>query len=476
MFKLKIISILLRILMGGILLGAGIWFVSSSISGTALTYTNTDNFLRAIGVTNGDISSANGCFMCSFVADLFSTLGNATELFWTKLLDSMWILLALGFGVFLIIYTIQYLLDAAKQTAKLDGAEKKLEFKGWFDKVWRQGLRVLIVGAIMGVISGGGTDALKVVSKLTITPVMYLGAELSVAASGLSGSAKCPTIDMSDENDILGPVIKPFSCVIGNVNTVMLAGAAGGFAMMNYAWLGLGAGLFTWLSGLALVIMFMVIGFDLFFQLLSVVFKTIFVIIFMPILLAAAAFEGTWKMASGLTSGAINMIVSSAVKIVGIALKTIILYETVYFVADTYYPGPRDGFTALLPPLIQKEQARSDANTQFVINTFVNCERVSVTSGGAVDEDRFLSCFNAAKSRNPSAFRFLENGSEFLLMMLGLFILYLLVVRPKVDKLLAGDGKESFDFGGWVKDVGRVAWNGPLNVVKKVTEAFGKTM
>ena len=61
-------------------------------------------------------------------------------------------------------------------------------------------------------------------------------------------------------------------------------------------------------------------------------------------------------------------------------------------------------------------------------------------------------------------------------MMLGLFFLYLLVIRPKVDKLLAGDGKESFDFGGWVKDVGRVAWNAPLNVVKKVTEAFGKTM
>ena len=26
-------------------------------------------------------------------------------------------------------------------------------------------------------------------------------------------------------------------CVVGNLNTVMLAGAGGGFALMNYAWL-----------------------------------------------------------------------------------------------------------------------------------------------------------------------------------------------------------------------------------------------
>ena len=46
----------------------------------------------------------------------------------------------------------------------------------------------------------------------------------------------------------------------------MLAGAAGGFAMMNYAWLDMGGGAFTWLAGLSLVLMFLIIGFDLFFQ------------------------------------------------------------------------------------------------------------------------------------------------------------------------------------------------------------------
>lgn len=459
MMKLKIFSIIFRIIAGGILLGCGIWFLSSSIGGASLSYTSVDNFLTAIGVTDGNIASANGCFMCGFVQELFSVLSEATETFWEKLLDYMWILLAVGFGIFLVMYTIEYLLDAAKKTAKLDEAEKKLEFKGWFDKVWRQGLRVLIVGVLLGVVGGGGPVVLKTVSSLTITPVMYLGAELSVAASGLSDHAHCPDMDVTDTDEILAPVIQPFSCVIGNVNTVMLAGAAGGFAMMNY-----GGGLFAWLGGLALVIMFMIIGFDLFFQLLSVVFKLIFIIIFMPILLAAAAFEGTWKMASGLTSGAINMLVSSAVKIISIALKTIIIYETVFYVASAQFPG-------LLPPLTNS--GPTDANSQYVISAMADCERRAM-SGGVIQESVYQSCFEAKKRTNPSAFEFLNDGIDFILMMVGLFVLYWTVVRPKIDKLLGGDSKESFDFGGWVKDLGKIAWNGPMNVVKKVTEAFGK--
>ena len=96
---------------------------------------------------------------------------------------------------------------------------------------------------------------------------------------------------------------------------------------MNYAWLDLNekvGGAFTWLAGLTLVIMFLVIGFDLLFQVLSVFFKLIFVIIFMPILIAAAAFEKVWKIANGLLNKSIDMLVDSAVAIIKISLKIIV--------------------------------------------------------------------------------------------------------------------------------------------------------
>ena len=71
MLKAKLILLGVKILMWGVALGLGIWYLSSSLSGASLTYTSVDNFLVAAGVQNGDIATANGCFMCRYVADLF---------------------------------------------------------------------------------------------------------------------------------------------------------------------------------------------------------------------------------------------------------------------------------------------------------------------------------------------------------------------------------------------------------------------
>ena len=63
MWKAQLILIAVRVVMCLIALGMGIWYLSSSIGGAALTYTSADNFMNAIGVENGDIATANGCFM-----------------------------------------------------------------------------------------------------------------------------------------------------------------------------------------------------------------------------------------------------------------------------------------------------------------------------------------------------------------------------------------------------------------------------
>ena len=99
--KAKLISMAIRFLMGAIAIGLGIWYLSSSIGGAALTYTSTQNFLTAIGAGD-DIASANGCFLCGYISDLFSVIGNAAEIFWTAMLDNIWILLVIGFGIYLL--------------------------------------------------------------------------------------------------------------------------------------------------------------------------------------------------------------------------------------------------------------------------------------------------------------------------------------------------------------------------------------
>lgn len=476
MMKAKLISIAIRVVMWAIALGLGIWYLSSSIGGAALTYTSMDNFMSAIGASD-DIAAANGCFMCGYVAELFTVISDAAEMFWTAMLDNIWILLVIGFGIFLFVYTAQYIFDAAKQTTTLDGGDKKLEFSAWFDKIWRQAARVMLVGAVLGVLGLGGTTALRAITNITITPVMYVGAELSMAATGVTDATQCGAMGAAATGDILNPVLQPFMCVMGNLNSVMLAGAAGGFAMMNYAWLGMGGGAFTWVAGLALVIMFLIIGFDLFFQVLSVVFKLVFLIIFLPLLIAAYAFDGTWKLASNVVGGAINMLVKSAVRIVAISLKVLIIYATVSFAADEFFPGPHDGYSVIMPPFMGQTVQNPDAQTLSVMNVFSTCERVGLADG-EMDADKFKDCFTAQRAmverQYPGAFDFLADGWDFLLIMFFMFLLYFYAVSPRIDAMLGKDGRELFDFGTWTKDLGKKIWSAPQQIFDAISKAMAK--
>lgn len=477
--KAKIILLIVKFLIGAIALGLGIWYLTSSINGDAITYTSMNNFLNAIGASE-DIANSNGCFLCKYISDLFGMMGNATELFWTKIVNMLWIIMAIGFGIFLFIYTGQYIYDAAKKTAKIDTSEKKIELEPWFNKVWHTGIRILICGVLLGTLGMGGNTALRYVTRVTVTPVMFVGAELGMAATGISDSTKCGALDAVEKtDDILNPVLQPFMCSIGNLNATMLAGAAGGFSMMNYAWMGMGGGAITWLAGLALVIMFLVIGFDLFFQVLSVVFKLIFIIIFMPIFIAAAAFEPAWKFLEDakITTKTINMLVSAAVKIVAISLKIIVIYATVSFAADAHFPGPVDGFSTVLPPMLSQTIQNPDAKTLSVMNTFTECEHVALVNG-KMDADKFKNCFTAHRAtverKYPGAFDFLGDGWGFLMMMIGIFALYYWVVSPEIDKIFTPVGGSDFDIGDNIKTLGKNIWNLPVQITEKVTSALGK--
>lgn len=468
MLKAKIISLIIKLIMGGTALGIGIWYISSSIGGDSITYSSLPKFLGAIGVENGDIASANGCFLCGYIERLFHTIGIAAESFWYAMLQNLWILMVIGFGIFLFIHSATYLYEASKKNATLDESERKLEFKPWFEKVWKLAIRIMIAGAFLGAINFAGTGVLKTVSNITIAPVMFAGTQLSMAASGIASSASCGTSEIAETDDILNPILKPFMCTVGNLNTVMLAGAAGGFALMNYSWMNdMGGGLFTWVAGLSLVILFLIIGFNIFFQIFSVIFKLVFIIIFLPMIIAFAAFEETWSIAKGVVSKSINMLVDSALRIVRITLKIIILYGAISFAADQYFPGPVDGYNAIMPPILTQTQ-NPDNKTLSVISVFEKCETVA-TASGEMDKKVFSKCFTASRAeverKHPGAFDFMENGFEFLLLMLGLGFLYFYVLSDKIDDLLGGKNSEEFDFGNWTKQLGQTVWKMPSKLI-----------
>ena len=261
MFKKWLIEKGIKILIAIIALGIGIWYVSHSIGGASLSYTSVNNFMQQIGADDGNLANVNGCFLCVYIEKLFDVIGNATEMFWIGIVKNLWILMAVGFGIFIIMHSINYVKEQAtsKDVKDLTDNTPKLDFNKWFDKVWKTGIRVIIAGVLIGAINWVSVDALRVVANIIITPVMYLGTMLSMAATGVISGGHCDMALEIANGNVLTSVLQPFMCVMGNLNTVMLAGAGGGFALMNYSWLGMGGGLFTWISDLTLVIMFLVI-------------------------------------------------------------------------------------------------------------------------------------------------------------------------------------------------------------------------
>ena len=117
-----------------------------------------------------------------------------------------------------------------------------------------------------------------------------------------------------------------------------------------------------------------------------------------------------------------------------------------------------------------------DAQTLAVMNVFAACEQVALTDG-EMDRDKFVQCFNTRRnvveSTYPGAFDFLKDGWDFLLMMAFLFFLYYSVISPKIDKLLGKDKKEEFDYGTWLKDLGKKAFELPGKLTETVTNKIG---
>ena len=74
----------------------------------------------------------------------------------------------------------------------------------------------------------------------------------------------------------------------------------------------------------------------------------------------------------------------------------------------------------------------------------------------------------------PHAFDFMADAWDFLLMMFWLFVLYFYFVSPQVDKVIAGGGKEQFDFGTWMKDLGKKIWDVPQQLFGAISKAAGK--
>ena len=182
-------------------------------------------------------------------------------------------------------------------------------------------------------------------------------------------------------------------------------------------------------------------------------------------------------MAKGLLKKSVDILVSSAIQLVIITLKVLVIYATVSYSADMFFPGPYDGYSAILPPLMHSDAQIADNQTLSVANTFSECEQISLVDG-ELDKDKFLNCFTAHRATveraYPGAFDFMDDGWDFALLMACIFFLYFTVLNKRLDALVAQDKNKLFDFGDALRGVTNTVIKSPLKITDTISKRFGK--
>jgi hypothetical protein len=444
--KAKLILLAIQAGMWAILLGVGLWYLAGAMpGGPGVPYASMPRFLQGIGAcdANGvcNIGGANGCFLCPYVKHLFEVIGAATESLWSAIVNNVWILLALGLAVVAFYQAYVVIAAGIKDNAPDSTAERKFDFAKWWEAVKKPFIRVIISAAFLGTMGLGGIKSLQLTSDVVIYPVMLASSALTSAAAGTNIGC-----EFGESTHPLSAVSDSFSCIVGNLNATILYGANGGFAMMNYAWLGLGGGILTWIGGLAVALIFLYLGFRVLWKILNVVFNLVFIIIFLPLLIAAWAFEASWGVAKGAMSGAIGMLAKTAVRSIGIVLEVVIISGMINFA--------------------RTETLSSDPVAEIEIAQ--RCEAMA-DRGGQIDAAIYKNCFVAERARNPNAFRYLDHGWDFIMMMLFIFAVYYILIDKKLQKIINTDDDGGyFKFGNEVQSFGKQVWGGLNKIVKRI--------
>ena len=110
-------------------------------------------------------------------------------------------------------------------------------------------------------------------------------------------------------------------------------------------------------------------------------------------------------------------------------------------------------------------------------DVFASCEQESKVNDD-IDKTLFKSCFEqkraVVEAQYPDAFNFMRDGFSFLIFMIGVAFLYFWIISPKIDELFASDAKETFDYGQWLKDLGKTSADAPYKIYSKVKEVIDK--
>ncbi|MCL2629881.1 MAG: hypothetical protein FWD33_04345 [Alphaproteobacteria bacterium] len=323
-----------------------------------------------------DLAGSDGCLFCPYVQNLIQAVGSVAGQVYTTFINHIWILLVLGFGIFAAKTAYDVLRESMNKTADVtDLGERTFDMAKWVDGLWKQAIRIIVVGVFLGALGGFGMNGAKIISEFTVKPILSIGTFISMKVANIPDSL-CPYEDdqqqQNNENSIISPsALRPLMCMTGAMNAVALQGAHKGFSTMKDS----NGNPILWLLGLALVALFAMYGLKIFFELMNIVFTVLFFIMFLPIIIASYAFNNVWGISKNVSDNMLNQVTNMAIAMVSISLRFTMFYTIMTFAFDSN-PGSASGalwtfiviglfYYYVVEKKLQERFAKSSANLFF---------------------------------------------------------------------------------------------------------------
>lgn len=399
-----------------------------------------DDWLSGLGYGGTNVGSGAICWSCgifSIFSDVFFYMGNY---FQTFLLDLARAFLFIATTVW-ILYTKVFKIfqDIVFNKAGLDPSFNP---KSFYEDIIKQIIKVMLVLSALTVVRSAD------VMKYVVMPIMSVG---TGTASMMMNSDVCSKMtDLKNlqyskggEKIYEDEVSKELFCYIASFDAMMLSGvSAGKTLVLTSSFLTPG-----WFLGAIFTVLMFFLYITIPFQLIDIVFDIGLILIFLPFMILAYAYENIFQ--NKFPNKAIGMLKEISLKLIIFSISLTMMYLSLFKMADYYFPKPADNFSVIFPNYFVFKGDENGANfrgnsemEREAVSFFKDCLKTPEIGSVSYGTTRFNDAKIRSCHREYLSYKKLDSAGYMDLLPMIFLIMIILMIYSNMDDYISAFGAQ----------------------------------
>ncbi|MDR1009155.1 MAG: hypothetical protein LBL52_02785 [Rickettsiales bacterium] len=295
------------------------------------------------------------CPACGVLDKMFDMINTVAMEIYIMIHDIAWILLTMGFALWLLRRVYD---DIVGGKGSMDDFAKSV-----FKKI----LIIFVIGAGIGFMDEKEirTTANSIIEH-TAVPILQAGTSIgsSIIDSPICDKLAFPASEATEDGVISKELKEQVLCVASSINIIFFGGLSAARYLFKFSFNPLNShAMLDGLGGMIAALLLGAIFFGLYIwvplMFVDIIFTLAILLAFVPLMIGGFAYEDTKKF----SMTGIEALFGIAWRIIVYCIFLEILYQSLLYVGDAYYPGPVDGFTYMFPDFLNHSTnvAASDA-------------------------------------------------------------------------------------------------------------------